>query len=187
MNEYKSSSNSKIYLINECCENHSRKYTHNILKGTASWEKNDHKHCLLIICSLISHIEPAQPGPLPILLLLHSKHGGLISMQRPCSATGLHLQRYQGRSFLTNHLQPWKLQSHSQTDLLFQDKTGNLRILLQALCPHATTHSTSFFTVCLCFACYFHQYGARLTMQAQCQLPLLPDGLMGFGYMHMLR
>lgn len=164
------------------------KCIHNILKGRASQEKNDQKYCrLLIICSLASDIRPAQISTLPILLLLPSKFRGLISMLKPCMATGLHLQRDQSRSFLRNHLQPWKLQRHPQIDLLFQDKTGNSSILLQALCPHATTHSTSFLTICLCFACCFHHYGTGLTMRAQCQFPLLPDALMGFGYMHMLR
>lgn len=35
--------------------------------------------------------------------------------------------------------------------------------------------------------CYFHHNGARLIMRARCQLPLLPDALMGFGCEHMLR
>lgn len=40
---------------------------------------------------------------------------------------------------------------------------------------------------CFCLACYFHHNGARLTMRARCQLPLLPDALMGFGCERMLR
>jgi hypothetical protein len=104
----------------------------------------------------------------------------------------LYLHRDWSRKFFsTNHLQPQILPINFHTDLLFFKTKMETLTLYSWNCvsspPLRFMLSSPFpFAFCLCLVCYFHYKGARLTMQAQCQPPLLPDAPMAFGSMHML-
>lgn len=142
-----------------------------------------------IICSVASGIQPAQPCALPLLpKSLFQTCGINPSAKASCGHRALSPKRLGQELF-------WRItSSHGDqrailrlVSFFFSRQNWKFKHHVTGTVSPGRHPPTSFLAVCLCAACYFHHNGATLTMQAACQLPLLPDAPMGFGCMHMLR